>query len=202
MLDPENKYFQFRLYRDNCVQTQEGYYVKDMRIFANRDLKDIVIIDNSVYSFSFQIDNGIPIIPFYSDKEDEEMLHLVYYLNCLQTVEDVRDQNREAFELEKLALQSPIDIINNYYTNNQQQMLLQNSDEDGGDAGGNNIIMEENEDTYEFDQNDQQLEDEDQTQYRENQQYDNFIDGDQQVNTQIHIKGGGQSKTTPKRLLL
>ena len=64
-----------------------------MRIFNNRDLKDLVIIDNSVYSFAFQIDNGIPIIPFYSDKEDEEMLHLIYYLNCLQSVDDVREQN-------------------------------------------------------------------------------------------------------------
>jgi len=44
-----------------------------------------------VYSFSFQIDNGIPIIPFYSDKEDEEMLHLIYYLNCLHSVPDVRE---------------------------------------------------------------------------------------------------------------
>ena len=66
-------------------------------------LKDVVIVDNSVYSFAFQIDNGIPIIPFYNDKADEEMLHLVYYLNCLANVEDVRDQNRQAFELFKLS---------------------------------------------------------------------------------------------------
>jgi CTD small phosphatase-like protein 2 len=65
-------------------------------------MKDLIIVDNSVFSFSFQIDNGIPIIPFYADKEDEEMLHLVYYLNCLTSVEDVRPQNREAFELIKL----------------------------------------------------------------------------------------------------
>jgi len=31
------------------------------------------------------------------------MLHLVYYLNCLANVEDVRDQNRQAFELFKLS---------------------------------------------------------------------------------------------------
>lgn len=62
----------------------------------------MVIVDNSVYSFSFQINNGIPIIPYYDDKEDEEMLHLIYYLNCLDQVEDVREQNKEAFELMKL----------------------------------------------------------------------------------------------------
>jgi len=31
------------------------------------------------------------------------MLHLVYYLNCLAGVEDVREQNRQAFELFKLS---------------------------------------------------------------------------------------------------
>ena len=62
-----------------------------------------MIVDNSVYSFAFQIDNGIPIIPFYKDPNDEEMLHLIYYLSCLAGVEDVRNQNRAAFELYKLA---------------------------------------------------------------------------------------------------
>ena len=39
-------------------------------------MEDIVIVDNAVYSFGFQLENGIPIIPFYEDKEDEELLHL------------------------------------------------------------------------------------------------------------------------------
>ncbi len=76
--------------------------MKDLRIIGNRDMNDIVIVDNSVYSFAFQIDNGIPIIPFYNDPQDEEMLHLIYYLTCLASVEDVRQQNRGAFELYKL----------------------------------------------------------------------------------------------------
>lgn len=73
--------------------TSEGYYVKDLRIFKHEQFKisDIVIVDNSVYSFAFHIDNGIPIVPFYDDKADEEMLLLIYYINCLSTVEDVRE---------------------------------------------------------------------------------------------------------------
>ena len=65
--------------------------MKDLGIIKEEqfNLKDIVIVDNSVYSFAYQIDNGIPIIPFYRDKTDEEMLHLVYYLNCLATCENV-----------------------------------------------------------------------------------------------------------------
>ena len=41
--------------------------MKDLQIIANRSLKDMVIVDNAVYSFAFQLDNGIPIVPFYSD---------------------------------------------------------------------------------------------------------------------------------------
>lgn len=50
------------------MQTEEGVYIKDLRIIKNRNLKDVVIIDNAVYSFGFQLDNGIPILPFYDDK--------------------------------------------------------------------------------------------------------------------------------------
>ena len=102
-IDPNQEFMVHRLYRQHCFLTEEGYYVKDLRIFDDWDLKDVVIIDNSVYSFAFQIDNGIPIIPFYNDSQDEEMMHLVYYLNCLAKADDVREQNRQAFELFKLS---------------------------------------------------------------------------------------------------
>lgn len=82
-LDPTGELIEYRLYRDSCMATEEGVYIKDLRIIKNRNLKDIVIIDNAVYSFGFQLDNGIPILPFYEDKTDEEMLHLIYYLKCL-----------------------------------------------------------------------------------------------------------------------
>ena len=65
------------------METEEGVFIKDLRIIKNRSLKDLVIVDNAVYSFGFQLDNGVPILPFYDDKLDEEMLHLIYYLKCL-----------------------------------------------------------------------------------------------------------------------
>ena len=63
----------------------------------------MVLVDNSVYSFSYQIDNGIPIISYYDDPEDEELLHLMYYVKCLSSdCEDVRVNNRKAFQLYKI----------------------------------------------------------------------------------------------------
>lgn len=101
-LDPQGTLFQYRMYRQHCVQTPEGYYVKDLRVIMNREMKDMVLVDNSVYSFAYQIDNGIPIISYYDDPRDEELLHLMYYTKCLSECEDVRDKNRTAFELFKL----------------------------------------------------------------------------------------------------
>lgn len=46
-------------------------YIKDLRIFEDRNLADIVLIDNASYSFGTLLDNGIPIIPFYYNKEDD-----------------------------------------------------------------------------------------------------------------------------------
>ncbi len=74
-----------------------------MRIFHQRALSDIILVDNSVYSFAFQLDNGVPIVSFYNDPNDEEMLHLKFYLDCLKDCEDVREKNREAFQLMQLA---------------------------------------------------------------------------------------------------
>jgi TFIIF-interacting CTD phosphatase-like protein len=96
------------------VQTEEGVYIKDLRIIANRDLKDIVIVDNAVYSFGFQLNNGIPIIPFYNDKKDEELLHLIYYINCLAGFDDIREQNRKAFQLEELENADINDYIDSF----------------------------------------------------------------------------------------
>jgi CTD small phosphatase-like protein 2 len=92
-----------RLYRHDCVKTPFGM-VKDLRIIENRDLKDILIIDNSCLSFAFNINNGVPILPFFDNDQDEELKHLTYYLNRLQdqNIVDVREQNIQAFGLLKL----------------------------------------------------------------------------------------------------
>ena len=63
-LDPDQELIDARFYRDSCYQTEQGVYIKDLRIF-DRPIEDIVIVDNAVYSFGFQLDNGIPIIPYY-----------------------------------------------------------------------------------------------------------------------------------------
>jgi CTD small phosphatase-like protein 2 len=47
-------------------------------------------VDNSSFSFCKNLSNGVPIIPFYDDKSDRELIYLMEFLKNLATVEDVR----------------------------------------------------------------------------------------------------------------
>lgn len=92
-----------RLYRQHCVSTPYGC-IKDLRVIENVPGAKMIIIDNSCLSYALNIDNGVPILPYYDNESDEELKHLTYYLNCLwdQNIIDVRAHNREAFGLLKL----------------------------------------------------------------------------------------------------
>ena len=94
-IDPDNTIIHHRLYRESCVKEPEtGIYIKDLRIFEDFDLKDILLIDNAVYSFSFQIDNGIPIIPFRDNRDDDQLLKLIDFLPVLAEMPDARAKVR------------------------------------------------------------------------------------------------------------
>ena len=114
-IDPNHDLIHYRLYRESCILTKEGVYIKDLRIFKNRKIENVVIVDNAVYSFGFQLDNGIPIIPFYDDPNDEELHHLVFYMKCLSSLEDMRIQNQNAFQLASLDSAFIEKYLNEYY---------------------------------------------------------------------------------------
>ena len=113
-IDPNKELIQYRMYRDQCVETPQGIFIKDLRMIGNRALKDVLLVDNASYSFGYQLDNGIPIIPFYNDKKDKELLHLVQYLKWVIDADDVRDQNRKAFQLGELSDQEITEYLNLY----------------------------------------------------------------------------------------
>ena len=103
-LDPDKKYFYNRLYRNNCydiIYDNSHIYIKDMSIFENYfNQKDVVLIDNSVIAFAFDLDNGIPILPYYDAKNDVELMFCVYYLERIADCEDLREQNKKLLKKE------------------------------------------------------------------------------------------------------
>ena len=68
----------------------------------NRDLKNVVLVDNAAYSYILQLSNGIPILPFY-DGNDFELAALESYLEKLENCSDVREANKEYFKLYRYA---------------------------------------------------------------------------------------------------
>lgn len=103
-LDPDKDLIEYRLYRHNCVKVQteggESIYVKDLRIFKNISLKDMIIIDNSVLSFAFHLENGIPIVPYYENSTDAELKFLSYFLNEVARSPDLREENKKNMRLD------------------------------------------------------------------------------------------------------
>eukprot|EP00826_Nyctotherus_ovalis_P007231 TRINITY_DN11792_c0_g1_i2.p1 TRINITY_DN11792_c0_g1~~TRINITY_DN11792_c0_g1_i2.p1 ORF type:complete len:207 (-),score=44.66 TRINITY_DN11792_c0_g1_i2:242-862(-) len=88
-------YFSKLLTNEFCMLTKEGYFVKDLRIFADRSLDKMFIVDDSIISFAFQLENGIPVEPFDGSSDDEELLYLKSYLDSIYSLEDAVKRNAE-----------------------------------------------------------------------------------------------------------
>ena len=101
-IDPDRKMFKKRMYRQDCIQIQD-FFVKDLDVFIDREKENIVIVDNSIMSFAFDLDNGVPIQSFWGNEEDDkELLFLISFLEEAFYTQDVRPSIKEAFKLSYL----------------------------------------------------------------------------------------------------
>lgn len=98
-IDPEKKIFIKRLYRQDCIKV-ENFFVKDLDIILDRKKENLIIVDNSIVSFAFDLDNGVPINSFMgNEQDDKEMLFLYSFLEEVAGQPDVRKNIRDAFRL-------------------------------------------------------------------------------------------------------
>lgn len=109
-LDPKRDIIKKIFARKDCLRTKNGYFIKDLNMFSNIDLKDVIIVDDTVHSFARNINNGIPILKWLDDKQDQELKYLSQYLIELSSELDVRESLKKRFMLEMLAF-TPFDII-------------------------------------------------------------------------------------------
>lgn len=87
LIDPEH-FTDHKLFREHCTN-YENAYVKDLSLLG-RDLKNVVIIDNSPVSYIFQPENAIPILTWTNDMNDQQLYQLIPVLEKLAKFEDVR----------------------------------------------------------------------------------------------------------------
>jgi len=79
----------FRLFREHCTLLNSSF-VKDLKKLG-RDLKDVIIVDNSPMAYLLNSDNGLPILTWFDDKNDKELFKIIPILDFLSLVPDVRD---------------------------------------------------------------------------------------------------------------
>jgi len=90
--------FAYRLYGQQCVKLYEMCVFKYLDILCgDRDIKDIVLVDNTVRNYALSIRNGLPIKAFKGDENDKEFIYLAKYLRMLTQEENMQIKIKEDF---------------------------------------------------------------------------------------------------------
>ena len=149
LLDKLDKFnlISYRLFREHCVSNR-GLYIKDLSKLG-RNLKDMIIIDNNPVSYAENEENGIPILTWHYDKNDNELIRLIPILEFLSNVNDVRDYIKRFVDKSKNEVDFGVveNILRNESNNNQNNNfnnplnnINNNKDSNENDIRRNSII--------------------------------------------------------------
>ena len=140
ILDKE-KTIKFRLFRDHCTYIN-GIFIKDLKRL-NRDLKDLIIVDNSPLAYAFDSENGLPIKTWYEDPDDKELKKIEPLLIFLSKIKDVRKYIDKFVYDNEILYNDAMNIINFYEKNKDKLKYIDdknNSDNDDDNDSDSNII--------------------------------------------------------------
>ena len=140
----KNNYCKYKLFREHCyIFDNKGNpgYVKDLSKL-NRDLNNVIIIDNNPDCYFLNKENGIPIKTWLNDKNDKELLKLLPYLEFLanEYIIDVRPILTKIKDGKTINFKIFDEIIENYKKTNKE--INNKSD-------NNNTVNENNSKTIE-----------------------------------------------------
>ena len=124
IIDKE-KYCKFRLFREHCTPINTCY-VKEIKKLG-RDLKDVVIVDNSPMSYALNPENGLPILTWFEDKDDRELYNISSILEFLSFVPDVRSYIRQFVVNDEISYNNVINVFDRYNEMLNQRKLIKNS---------------------------------------------------------------------------
>ena len=133
----KNKLCTYRLFREHCTLINTSF-VKDLKKLG-RDLKDVIIVDNSPMAYLLNSDNGLPILTWFEDKSDRELYKICPILEFLSLVPDVRDYICKIVVNNEISYNNAMNVINDY---NEMLRKKQNETNDEKDS---NIIENNNE---------------------------------------------------------
>ena len=87
ILDPE-ALCSYKLFREHCTFVNNAF-VKDLTRLG-RNMKDLIILDNSPVAYMFQPENAMPCVSWYDNLADRELPRTALLLERLAYEEDVR----------------------------------------------------------------------------------------------------------------
>ena len=117
ILDKE-KFCSFRLFREHCTLINSSF-VKDLKKLG-RDLKNIIIVDNSPLAYLLNSDNGLPILTWFDDKYDQELYKITPVLEFLSEVQDVREYINKMVVNNEISYINARKVINDYHENKKK----------------------------------------------------------------------------------
>ena len=118
ILDKE-KFCSFRLFREHCTLINSSF-VKDLKKLG-RDLKNIIIVDNSPLAYLLNSDNGLPILTWFDDKYDQELYKITPVLEFLSEVPDVREYINKMVVNNEISYINARKVINDYHEKNKKK---------------------------------------------------------------------------------
>ena len=123
ILDTE-KNIKYKLTREHCTFLN-GIYVKELKKL-NRDLNDLIILDNSPLAYSFDNDNGLPIKAWYEDRSDNELDKVYLLLEFLSKVKDVRNFIKKFVNNNEIDFDTANEIIKIFNESIKETILKKN----------------------------------------------------------------------------
>lgn len=134
-IDPEKRLIHHRFYNQHARLLEDGedtFIVKDLNIFKGEvSLDDILIVDNNIYSFAYQLENGIPILDFMGDPHDTELLKVMETLSHLKGFSNLRAECERTFRLREIYNQDMALFIQYYDSDGWSDETDKDFDDDG-----------------------------------------------------------------------
>ena len=146
----KNKYCSYRLFRENCTIINTSF-VKDLKKLG-RDLKDVIIVDNSPLAYLLNNDNGLPILTWFDDKTDRELYKICPLLEFLSLVPDVRDYIPRMVINNEISYNSAMNVINEYNEMLKKKQIKENieNEKDSNIIKNNNELSDSSENNRVF----------------------------------------------------
>ena len=70
-IEKNEKYFEHILYREHVTYENNGSFFKNLNLL-NRDVKNVIIVDDNYKNFKYHKSNGICIKPFFGDSINDK----------------------------------------------------------------------------------------------------------------------------------